>query len=118
MFGNAVGDTATWDAFSNDFFWWWCGTKLSKYQVSTGLHADVLDFSTLIDKRTGRAFGFTSMAAGGTAETSTDNWKAGFSYQAHHNACIVNLNNLYVYRADCAVTHNGVTPILWSKVCM
>jgi len=111
MFGNVVSDTPTWDAFSDDFFWWWSGTKLSKYQVSTGIRADVLDFSTLIDQRTGRAFGFTSIAAGGTGDTSNDNWKAGFSDQAHHNACIVNLNNLHVYCADYTVTRNGVTPV-------
>src|SRR5262249_20894072 len=91
--GNVTADTIRWDAFSDDFYYYFQGARIMRHQISLNKTEIYIDYAT--DSR----FLFTSITGGGTRGTSKDNW-LGFWAPKQNSICTVNLQAKATYCAN------------------
>jgi Malectin domain len=84
-----AGGAHVWDAQDDDVYYRIYGTQVVKHTLSTNTDAVVADY----------AGQFTYINAGGSTDTSKDNWLS-FWAPNEHNICAIDLINVRTYCAD------------------
>src|SRR5262245_3875884 len=96
-------DAWVWDAYDDNIHYRIDGTSIFKTVLSTGVETVLVDYSQTPEH-------FTRISAGGSTDTSKDNWLA-FWAEDQHKVCAVDLNTVHTYCADYfapeAVSHVG-----------
>jgi hypothetical protein len=88
----AFSDAWVWDAYNDDTHYRIEGSRILKTILSSGQETVLIDYSQTAQH-------FTSISAGGSTDTSKDNWLA-FQAPDQHQICAVDLNTVRTYCAD------------------
>jgi hypothetical protein len=95
-----------WDAWSDGVYYFLSGAKLMKHTLATAVTEVVIDYAV--------THRFTSINAGGTGDTTIDNWLA-FVAPAEHRICAVDISNIKTYCADYMAADPG-NRVGWSSI--